>query len=517
MSRVTGSGSIALEGQVLEAEPEFRDAAVVGGSIAAEGLATEGLAAEGLAADGLAADGLAPIDAGTDADGALDGAAATPFFYDWVMLPIAMATLIASSPGQTFGVSIFNEAIRESLALSHGQLAAAYMLGTLLGALPIAFIGRQMDRYGLRNTLLAIITLFSLACFLTAAAREWWSLLLAFALLRMLGPGALALLSSNTLPFWFDRRLGLVEGLRNVGMAVAMASIPAFNLWLVTQWGWRTSYLIMGAGLWLVLFPLVARFFRNHPEDLGQRIDGTHPHGRRAAADGTRSRRSETHRSGSHGSAPVGQGPGLAAAGGHASLLWGLTLGETLRTKEFWIVASGTASMGLVHTALFFCMVPIYAERGLGPVDAAATLTVFAVSLAAMQFVGGALADRMPAHRLLAFGMACLSAAVATLYVASSPWQAHASGVILGLGQGIFFGVSQPLWARYFGRNHIGKIRGALMTFNVACSSLGPLIAGLTRDWQGNFSLALLIFVVLPLPIALLSLTVRPPAVPRPA
>lgn len=495
MSRVTGSGSIALEGQVLEAQREFRDVAVAHASIAAEGLAAEGLAAEG----------LVPIDAGTDADGAVDGAAATPFFYGWVMLPIAMATLIASSPGQTFGVSIFNEAIRESLALSHGQLAAAYMLGTLLGALPIAFIGRQMDRYGLRNTLLAIITLFSLACFLTAAAREWWSLLLAFALLRMLGPGALALLSSNTLPFWFDRRLGLVEGLRNVGMAVAMASIPAFNLWLVTQWGWRTSYLIMGAGLWLVLFPLVARFFHNHPEDLGQRIDGTHPHGRRAAADGTRSGRPETHAS------------VRSAAGDHPSLLWGLTLGETLRTKEFWIVASGTASMGLVHTALFFCMVPIYAERGLGPVDAAATLTVFAVSLAAMQFVGGALADRMPAHRLLAFGMACLSAAVATLYVASSPWQAHASGVILGLGQGIFFGVSQPLWARYFGRNHIGKIRGALMTFNVACSSLGPLIAGLTRDWQGNFSLALLIFVVLPLPIALLSLAVRPPAVPRPA
>lgn len=482
MSRVTGSGSITLDGRGLEAEPEFRGPAVVDGSIAPQG--------------------LVPIDAGTDADDGVDRAAATPFFYGWVMLPIAMATLIASSPGQTFGVSIFNEAIRESLALSHGQLAAAYMLGTLLGALPISFIGRQMDRYGLRNTLLVIITLFSLACFLTAAAREWWSLLLAFALLRMLGPGALALLSSNTLPFWFDRRLGLVEGLRNVGMAVAMASIPAFNLWLVTQWGWRASYLIMGAALWLVLIPLVAKFFHNHPEDLGQRIDGLHPHRRRATASGA-----GAGGSGTHGS----------ATGDHASLLWGLTLGETLRTKEFWIVAAGTASMGLVHTALFFCMVPIYAERGLEPVDAAATLTVFAVSLAAMQFVGGALADRMPAHCLLAFGMGCLSAAVAVLYAASSPWQAHASGVILGLGQGIFFGVSQPLWARYFGRTHIGKIRGALMTFNVACSSLGPLIAGVTRDWQGNFSLALFVFVVLPLPIALLSLTVRPPVVPRPA
>lgn len=76
-------------------------------------------------------------------------------YYGWVMLPLSMGALIASSPGQTFGVSIFNEPMRSSLGLSHGQLAAAYMLGTLLGAIPIAYIGRQMDRHGLRRTMFA--------------------------------------------------------------------------------------------------------------------------------------------------------------------------------------------------------------------------------------------------------------------------------------------------------------------------------------------------------------------------
>ncbi len=412
------------------------------------------------------------------------------FYYGWVMLPISMLTLIASSPGQTFGVSIFNESIRESLALSHGQLAAAYMLGTLFGALPISFIGRQMDRYGLRNTLLAVVTLFSLACWLTSVVQGWWGLFLAFGLLRMLGPGALALLSSNTLPFWFERRLGMVEGLRNVGMAVAMASIPALNLWLVTHWGWRGSYMIMGSGVWLVLFPLLVKYFRNHPEDVGQSLDGL-----------------KQRRNGRSGG---GADSGNRSGGGE--MLWGFTLEQTLRTKEFWIVASGTAANGLIHTALFFSMVSIFAERGLGAADAAATLTVFAVALATMQFFGGALADRLPARVLLFIGMLGLSLAVGLLFVADSAITAHAAGAMLGIGQGIFFGVSQPLWARYFGRTHIGKIRGALMTFNVASSSVGPLVAGLTRDWQGSFSLALVLFVLLPLPIAVMSLFVRPPA-----
>ena len=410
------------------------------------------------------------------------------FFYGWVMLPISMLTLIASSPGQTFGISIFNEPMRGSLGLTHGQLAAAYMLGTLFGALPIALIGRQMDRYGLRNTLLVVVTLFSFACLLTSVVQGWWSLVIAFGLLRMLGPGALALLSSNTLPFWFDRRLGMVEGLRNVGMAVAMASIPAFNLWLVTHWGWRGSYMIMGSGVWLVLFPLIVRYFRNHPEEVGQVLDGVNAPRRRE-------------------SRPASQT--LSAA---TDPLWGMTLEQALRTKAFWIVASGTAANGLIHTALFFCLVPIFQERGLGAVDAAVTLTVFAIALAGMQFIGGTLADRMPARWLLFVGMLCLSLAIGMLFVAQSAIVAHAAGAMLGVGQGIFFGVSQPLWARYFGRTHIGKIRGALMTFNVGSSSLGPLVAGFTRDWQGDFSLALILFLLLPLPIAVLSLFVHPPS-----
>lgn len=404
-----------------------------------------------------------------------------PLYYGWVMVPLSMATLIASSPGQTFGISIFNEPMRASLGLSHGQSAAAYMLGTLLGALPITYIGRQMDRHGLRRTLLTVITLFCFACVLTAFVQGWWGLVAAFCMLRMLGPGALALLSGTTLAFWFERNLGMVEGIRKVGMASAMASIPAFNLWLVHHWGWRGAYAILGAGIWLVLFPLIMFLFRNRPADVGQLLDGAeHPpagHSRKTVDDA----------------------------------YWGFTLSEVLRMKSFWIVASGTATCGLVHTALFFCMVPIFQERGLSARDAAATLTTFAVCLAIMQLVGGFLADRVPARILLTTGMLNLSAAITLFFVAESLAVVLAGGAVLGAGQGIFFGVAQPLWARYFGRRHLGKIRGLLMTINVASSSLGPLIAGFTRDWRGDFTLALLLFAIAPIPIGLLSLLVKAP------
>lgn len=422
----------------------------------------------------------------------LDGAQQRPplrFYYGWVMLPLSMAALIASSPGQTFGVSIFNESMRDSLGLTHSQLALAYMLGTLLGAFPISYIGRMMDRHGLRRTMLAAVTLFAGACLATSQAQNWVMLTAGFCLLRMLGPGALAFLSSNTLAFWFERRLGTVEGLRLLGMAAAMALIPALNLWLVGHWGWRGAYVLLGAGVWLCLFPTFYLLFHNRPDDVGQAIDG--------------------RRFRSHNAAP--QHAMLHAS---APLDWpGLTLAESLRTRTFWIVTSGTALFSLTLTAVFFCIMPIFQERGLTEQHAAAMLTVFAICLAAMQLGGGMLADRFHAPRLLVVGVTGLATGIFLLHSASTPLVAQLAGGVLGASQGLFFGATQPLWARYFGRRHLGEIRGALMTIMVASSSLGPLFAGLTKDWLGSFDVALIAFSVAPLPVAVLSLFVGAPTV----
>jgi OFA family oxalate/formate antiporter-like MFS transporter len=410
-------------------------------------------------------------------------------YYGWLMLPLAVAALIASSPGQTFGVSIFNEPMRLSLGLSHGELAALYTLGTLLGALPITLFGWFMDRHGIRRAMLLAVTLFAGACLLTAVTRGWLGLLLAFWLLRMLGPGALAFVSGNTLAYWFDRRLGLVEGIRQLGMAVAMAIIPAMNLWLVASFGWRGSYAVLGTVIWCTLFPIAWLLYRNQPAELGQHIDGQTPQ-------------------------PLAepQGPTIPGAAIHNDeAYWGFTLSQTLHTFAFWIVGGGNAIFSLIQTAVFFCIVPIFAERGLTDGDAAIMLTAFAISLAVTQLAGGILADHYPAPPLLCLGLAGLGAGVGLLYASHSLPVAVCAGVVLGASQGIFFGTSQPLWPRYFGRRHLGKIRGFLMTLAVGSSSLGPLLAGVTRDVQGNFDFALIVFSLTPLVMAVMALAVVPP------
>lgn len=410
-------------------------------------------------------------------------------YYGWIMLPLAMAALIASSPGQTFGVSIFNEPMRLSLGLSHGQLAAAYMLGTLLGALPIYWVGQLMDRYGLRRSMLCAVTLFCTACVLLSFVQGWGTLVIGFFLLRSLGPGTLAFLSGNTLPFWFERRLGTVEGVRQLGMAASMVVIPVLNLWLVTQFGWRGAYTLLGAVIWVCLFPIIYFCFRENPAAVGQQIDGV-------------------------GLRPGDGSQGAKHSGSSDILTGGFTLGEALRTASFWIVTAGMVMFAMIHTAVFFCLVPIFEEHGLSGADAALTLMTFAAAMAVMQLVGGMMADRLPSPPLLFVGLLGLAGGVLLLQVAESRGVAAGAGILLGASQGVFFGAVHPLWARYFGRRNIGKIRGLLMTINVGFSSLGPLVAGLSRDWLGSFDTAMILFVLMPLPVAVLSWWATAP-VPR--
>lgn len=440
--------------------------------------------------------------------------AKTRRFYGWVILPLAMLAMFATSPGQTFGVSIFNEPIRESLNLTHGQLSAAYTIGTLLGAVPLMFVGAALDRYGLRRTMLGVLSVFCLACGLTSMTNSWLMLTAMFFLLRMLGPGAMALLSGSMLPFWFNHRLGLVEGLRSVGYACSMAIVPSLNLYLVSEFGWRGSYAIFGAGIWVCLFPLYYFLLRNSPAEVGQQIDGLVVQSKRENATLNSQESIRIAFSGSEQDEPLLRGNThfMGSTVGLGCAEFSVT--EALKTYSFWVASIGTAVFGLVMTAVFFCLVPIFEERGLSQQDAAEALFAYAISLAITQLLGGAIADRLPAPPLLTLGLIGLSLGLSLLQAADHRTWATLASLLLGASLGFYSGAVQPLWARYYGRHHLGKIRGVLTTMNIALSGVGPLVAGMVRDSQGSFDMAMWLFISLPLPLAALSWFAKPPRKP---
>ncbi len=383
-----------------------------------------------------------------------------PFFYGWVMLPVVMATGIATTPGQTYVIAVFNPYLRSSLSLSHSELSGAYMAGTLLAALPMTFVGVLMDRFGPRRTLAGVVILLGLVCAAASQATGLVTLFLAFLGLRMLGQGAMGLLGINTLALWFNRRLGFASGISGLGLMVALSLVPPLSLWLIRSFGWRWAYVLLGAGVWVLMLPLLAVFFRNRPEDVGQTPDGLPEDGRVAGPP-----------------APDSEG------GREVSF----RLAEALRTRSYWILAFATALQSMVGTGIMFHMVQLFVDRGLSETDAAGAFATIAVSMSAARFVGGILADRVPLNILLFVSMAGKAGSVVILIWMSDFWSAHTFAAVMGVSFGLGMAVGMTVWVRYYGRAHLGKIQGSLTTVGVAASSLGPFLMGSAYDLFGGY------------------------------
>jgi MFS family permease len=405
-----------------------------------------------------------------------------PVYYGWIMLPIATLGAICSSPGQTFTVSVFNPSFREALGLSHTQLSGAYMLGTLLAAVPLYFIGGLMDRIGIRRTLGAIVVLLALACFFTSQVTGLAQLLLAFFLLRLLGQGSMTLLSANTLAMWFHRRLGTVSGLMNLGTAASFAFVPPMVLAMIHANGWRWTYGFLGVAVAAIMLPLAAVLFRNRPEDIGQLIDGD------------------------KAPEPDEDRPPPAAAAE-------FTLAQSLRTRAYWILLLTGMVWGLIGTSLFFHLIPLVQSKGMDEHVAAGVYPAFALTMAAIQFAGGILADRVPLNRLLAVSVAGMCATLLLALASQGPTLTYAFAFVGGASQGLLMAVGATAWPRYFGRAHIGRIRGSTMTAMVAATAAGPYIMGAMFDAMGSFDASLIMFLVLAAPLTIAALFATPPTV----
>ncbi|TWT78066.1 Major Facilitator Superfamily protein [Posidoniimonas polymericola] len=376
--------------------------------------------------------------------------------YAWVMLPLAMLMQIGTSPGQTFGVSLFNESIRRDLGLSDTLLTGSYMIASLLAAVPLMTIGRRMDLHGLRRVSLVLVALVGVACLVISRVQGVVGLTVAFFMLRAFGQGGLSLAASNTLGMWFVRRLGLASGLAGVGMSAAIAVLPLAYFELIDRFGWRNAYLAIGLVTWGTLLPLLALLYRNIP-----------------TPDGDQSNHS------------------LAAAGPS------LDLRAAMRTPAYWIAASCSAMSGLIATGVFFNLVRLFELQGFTAAQAAAIFPTVAISMALLQIKGGLLADYLPLRVLMAAAMAGLGGGVLVLGTTSTLWMTQFGAALLGGGQGLLAVTSNTLWPRYFGRRHLGSIRSSVWTSTVAACSAGPFIMGVTFDLTGGYGPSIWLFVAL--------------------
>lgn len=401
--------------------------------------------------------------------------AKSPIFYGYVILLVGTLGIWASIPGQTIGVSVFTDPVKDALGLSRNQFSNAYMIGTIFSSLAIGRAGVWFDRYGARYVAFAAALVLSLTVFLCSwsvklsavfqhwLARETWLvpfavLAVLFFLMRFAGQGVLTMASRNIIMIWFDKNRGKVNMFSSVALSFGFSSAPLWLFYLVEHYSWQGAWQFLGIGL-LIFSVLIFQFYKNAPEAHGLLPDGAK------------------------------QSPSPDEKPYFKPVTKQYALKEAKATRAFWMYSLLLSFNSFFITGLTFHVVSIFSSEGFLKEEAISIFLPFSVVAVTVSTIFNYLSDYMPLKLYLYLMLiGGIMASIGLLFL-SFPLGIYL--VIGGFGiMGGFFAVLNAIvWPRFYGRTHLGAITGRVMSFLILSSALAPSIFSYCFSTFGTYHL----------------------------
>jgi MFS family permease len=393
------------------------------------------------------------------------------FFYGWIIVGIANIGIFSSGPGQSHTFSVFVEPISQDLELSSASIASAYGLATLIAAFLLPYMGKIIDRYGARVSLIIISIILGISCIFFGAASNFLMLTVGFGFLRFFGQGSLMLGCANLVSQWFDSKRGFAMSLMALGFGMSMAIHPPVSQFLIDQYGWKYAWIILGISTWIIMVPALFILAWNNPENIGLKPDGV--------------KKSNLKND-------------------EVEAIEGLNLTEALKENSFYILAAMWFGMAMLVTTLHFYQVTILTNQGITTEFAASLFTVSAFAMVVFMPLVGKFFDNFPTKYVLATGLLINSISLISITYSSSDAYSLFYAVSFGINNAFSMTMFGYIWPRYFGRKHLGSIQGTGQMIGVIGASLGPLPVGFAIDYLGSSLITIRYLSVYPIIMAVI-------------
>ena len=288
---------------------------------------------------------------------------------------------------------------------------------------------------------------------------------------------------------WFVRMRGRALAIAGMGHGLAKVCMPVAAATLMLYVGWRGAWVVFGVFALLLVVAPALLFMRRSPEEMGLLPDGGPVEPKAEVATPKKSRH--------------------AKRTGADNVEWSRR--EALRTPVFWLIAStfGVAQIGV--TGLNLHVFSYVTDQGHPTLVAASVMSIIAIMQFSTPIVWGTLADRMD-NGILNMAKCALQGAgllVALLLPGMAPL--YIGFFIYGIGMGGTAVLAETIWADFFGRISLGKIRGMGSLVTSLFSASGPPFFGLLFDYTESYYLSFNIFIGMLFTSAVLSLCLRPP------
>jgi len=394
---------------------------------------------------------------------------------------VAWLGMFMTGPGQTFVVAIFVDPIIEDTGWSRTTVSAVYSAGSICAFVGAVIAGRAFDKFGARIVLTAVATLFGLATVLMSQVTHPAHLFLGFWGIRSLGQTALTMVSTSTVNIWFIRLRGKATAITSLASPISEIALPPLIFLLIVNNGWRSTWMMLGIAIWIVLLPPVILLIRRTPESVGLKPD--------------MGRKDILHISDSQTSVK--------------EEAW--TSKQAMKTKAFWLIIFAGIAGSLIGTGMTFHHMSIMNSRNITDTQALLILSLTAAVGVFSTMLTGHLLDKLPNRFILAAGQLALMASMAWTFMIQDLWHAVVYGIFTGMSKGLIYTTMIVIFPNYFGRKHLGTIMGVATIGMVVSSGLGPLPFGALYEISNNYDLAILSFLPLPVLCAVAALFAPPP------
>jgi MFS family permease len=382
----------------------------------------------------------------------------------WAVLVVGFLTVVFGYVCRnTF--SVFYPTIVDEFGWGRGNTALIFSINLFVYGVVAPFAGGLVDRFRPTVVLSVGAVIMGTGVALCSLANEQWQFYLLYGVVASIGLSVagwtpvVAVVSR-----WFATRRALPMGVLGAGFGTSLV-FALVAQYIITAFGWRTAYVIIGVFAAATIVPLALVFLRHRPGDPG-------PERSPAADEPTATgktvsvRRQQWHRT-----------------------EW--TLSRAARTRQFWMLfIAAFLILGIVEQTAISHQVYFYRDAGYVPLTAAGYYSIFGVCFV-LGNLAGSMSDRIGRERW--FCPACLVGALSVCLLflmrdTTTPWIppmfAVVFGISLGSGPCVFYAAVADL----FHGPHYGRIVGMMVLGFALGGTISPWLAGYIHDVTGTYT-----------------------------
>ena len=402
------------------------------------------------------------------------------FYYGWVVVGASGTVVFGRMAPNITTLTIFIYPMSEELGWSRTVISGAVSAGALAALVLSPAIGWAIDRYGTRPVMVVSMVVLGVSMTSLAWATEPLTFYLAYGTARVVFHTSAPIGASTVVSRWFIKKRGRAIGVIFLFGAIGGLVFTMQAALIIDHFGTKVAWstlglLVLGVSVLPSLLLVAER-----PEDIGLLPDGIKP----------------------DGIEPDGQAVGVANPatavqipdrnGMMADDSWSLR--GAMGTKAFWVLFFMGMAMFCVNTGTNVHIGAYYRDQGL-------TLTLAAVAISFSWFVSafgsivwGWVLEKVEARYAYSLVLMILGTSTLYLLTVDSVSGAFVAAALIGSVSAGSQVIPTLMYADYFGRNSLGKIRGISETGVLIGQSTGPLFAGLVFALYGSYSFVFMLF-----------------------